>query len=403
MPENNKLLRFVNCSIIRDHKVIKEDIWVRDGKIVDPEKIFYDEKIIEDERIDCGNRLIAPGLIEIQINGGYGYDFSFEDKTEEGLTMVAKKLLEHGVTAFCPTIVTSPVEVYHKILPKFGYKAGGAHGATILGAHVEGPFINTIKKGAHPEECISNFQQGMLQVESTYGSLENVRILTLAPELVNSSVVIRKLKEKNIVVSLGHSMADLNTSEEAMLSGASLITHLFNAMLPFHHRDPGLVGLLASDKMTETNSISFGIIADGIHTHPAALRIAYRIHPDGLILITDAISALGLETGKHKIGQLDIEIKNHKAFIANTNTLCGSIASLIECVRNLILATGCPVEYALESASLHPAKVLGIHDKKGTLNYGADADFIILTDRFNIYSTWINGECVYESNPTNRK
>lgn len=111
-------------------------------------------------------------------------------------------------------------------------------------------------------------------------------------------------------------------------------------MLQFHHRDPGLVGLLASDKVSEKHPIFFGIITDGAHTHPAALRIAYRVHPEGLVVVTDAISAFGLQSGKHKIGQLDIEVRDNKAFIAGTDTLCGSIASMIQCVRNLISFTG---------------------------------------------------------------
>ncbi|XP_060531641.1 N-acetylglucosamine-6-phosphate deacetylase [Cylas formicarius] len=395
MNNTAELWHFVNCRIIRNHQIIGEDIWVRDGKIVDPEKIFFDERRDADHKYDCKGLLICPGFIELQINGGYGYDFSFKDNTEEALNVISKKLLEHGVTAFCPTLVTSPIEIYHKVLPKLKFRKGGSQGATILGAHVEGPFINKEKKGAHPPACILDYEQGISKLEEVYGSLDNIKIITLAPEFVNSSALIRNIRKKNIVISLGHSTADLATAEEALESGASLITHLFNAMLPFHHRDPGLVGLLASDKITESRPIFFGIIADSIHTHPAALRIAYKVHPGGLILVTDAVSALGLEEGRHKIGQMDVEIRDHKAFVAGTNTLCGSVATMIECVRNLIQATGCSVEYALEAASLHPAKVLGLDSQKGTLNYGADADFVVLTDDLVIDSTWISGKPVY--------
>lgn len=155
---------------------------------------------------------------------------------------------------------------------------------------------------------------------------------------------------------------------------------------------------MASNEIPSGKTIYFGIISDGIHTHGAALRIAYRTHPEGLILVTDAISAMGLEEGTHRIGQYSIEVRDHKAYIAGTTTLCGSIAPMDECIRTFLNATKCPLEFALEAASLHPAKCLGISHQKGTLDYGSDADFILLDDCLHIHSTWISGECVFESN-----
>lgn len=188
--------------------------------------------------------------------------------------------------------------------------------------------------------CSLSLSQGMETLRRTYGSLDRIKIITLAPEKVPDAGVIRELVNAGITVSLGHSMASLSDGERAVRHGATLITHLFNAMLPFHHRDPGLVGLLASDAIPQGQTVYFGIIADGVHTHPAALRIAYRTHSQGLILVTDAISALGLQDGVHHIGQLPLEVKQGKAFIAGTETLCGSIAPMDECVRIFQRATG---------------------------------------------------------------
>lgn len=401
MLRNKKgvLKQFCNCKILRDSRIQTEDLWVRDGKIVNPEKIFYDEKIKPDIRIDCGGALISPGYIDVQINGGFGIDFSCNlDNVEEGIAKVAKGLLEHGVTSFCPTLVTSPTEVYHKILPRIKKQNGSSHGAGVLGVHIEGPFISPDKKGAHPEHCIRKFDQGFKSVIDMYGELGNVCMFTLAPEIPNAISVIEELFSRNIKVSLGHSIANLSEGEKAVKHGASFITHLFNAMLPFHHRDPGLVGLLTSDQIPPGRIIHFGIIADGIHTHPAALRIAHRTHPEGLVLVTDAISALGLEEGIHQLGQLKIEIRKGCAYIAETNTLCGSIAELSECVRYFKEATGCTVVEALEAATLHPARTLGIDSYKGVLNFGADGDFILLDEKLELLSTWISGECVYEKN-----
>lgn len=143
--------------------------------------------------------------------------------------------------------------------------------------------------------------------------------------------------------------------------------------------------------------VYFGLIADGCHTHPAALRIAYRTHPDGLCLVTDAIAALGLPSGVHQLGQFQIEVRDAKCYLLGTQTLCGSISSMDECVRIFRQSTGCSREYALEAASLHPARALGITAQKGTLAFGCDADFVLLDDDLRVRSTWIAGECVYEA------
>ena len=177
-----------------------------------------------------------------------------------------------------------------------------------------------------------------------------------------------------------------------------MMTNLRNLLhFQFHHRDPGLVGLLTSNKIPEGKQIYFGIISDGVHTHPAALRIAHRIHPEGLILVTDAISALGLDPGTYRLGQYSIEVRDGKAFVSGTNTLCGSIAPLDECIRIFRQATKCSIVYAIEAASLHPAKCLGIESQKGTLNYGGDADLVFLDDELRVKSTWIAGECVFQN------
>ncbi|GLV35240.1 uncharacterized protein CBL_01611 [Carabus blaptoides fortunei] len=327
--------------------------------ILGPVLIFFGSKIIILDGFLGLSNTATPGFIDLQINGGFGTDFSFNTNTiQDGVKLVAKGLLSHGVTSFCPTVVTSPPDVYLKVLPHIPKNPGGLDGATILGVHVEGPFINIEKKGAHPPQCIQGFDNGIQTVLDAYGSMDNVKIITLAPELKNALPVIQELSKKNIVVSVGHSMGNLCDGEAAVQHGATFITHLFNAMLPFHHRDPGLVGLLTSDNIPEGKTVYFGIISDGIHTHPAALRIAYRAHSQGLVLVTDAISAMGLEEGTHHIGQMAIEVRNGRAFVAGTNTLCGSIATMNQCVQLFKKATGCSTEYALEAASLHPAKVL---------------------------------------------
>ncbi|XP_028709710.1 N-acetylglucosamine-6-phosphate deacetylase isoform X5 [Peromyscus leucopus] len=276
----------------------------------------------------CASSPTAASCAAARCSGGFGVDFSrATEDVGSGIALVAQRILSHGVTSFCPTLVTSPPEVYHKVLPQIPVKSGGPHGAGVL----------------------------------------------------------------------GHSVADLAAAEEAVQNGATFITHLFNAMLPFHHRDPGIVGLLTSDQLPPGHCIFYGMIADGIHTNPAALRIAHRAHPQGLVLVTDAVPALGLGNGRHTLGQQEVEVDGLIAHIAGTKTLCGSIAPMDVCIRHFLQATGCSVESALEAASLHPAQLLGLEKTKGNLDFGADADFVVLDDSLHVQATYISGELVWQA------
>ena len=311
---------------------------------------------------------------------------------------VSLGLLPTGVTAFCPTLITQPPESYHCILPKIKRIQGSKLvGATNLGVHIEGPFISYEKRGAHPLQYIKGEEiQSFDQIKNLYKYLDDIAIITIAPELDQAGEITKQLVNHGIVVSVGHSTATLSQGENAINNGANFITHLFNAMLPFHHRDPGLVGLLTSSKINKS-TVYYGIIADGLHTHDAALKIAFRSNSEGMVLVTDAVSAMGLQTGVHHIGVNQVEIKNNVAFIAGTETLCGSIATLDCCVRNLLRVTACSKVQAIECATLHPAQVLGISNKKGTLNFNSDADFIILDDDLNVDATFISGDCVWKN------
>ena len=297
--------------------------------------------------------------------------------------------------------MTSPKDIYSKILPLVKRTKGGSHGAEVLGVHVEGPFISPEKKGAHTLSCIRDITD-INDLVDVYGGEEgfkNVSMVTLAPEKDADGSVVRACVKRGVAVSLGHSMGDLADGERAVRNGAVLITHLFNAMSSFHHRDPGLVGLLTSKKL-EGKKVYYGIIADGIHTHPAALRVAYKTDFEGLVLVTDAICALGLADGSYNLGPQSIIVEGERATIAGTDTLCGAIASMFTAVKKLLHSARCSLVEAVEAASLHPALAMGIEDRKGSLEFGRDADFIIIDDSnpedLKLKSTWIAGKSVYE-------
>ena len=274
--------------------------------------------------IDCGGSIACAGFIDIQLNGAFGVDFTDPSCTQADVHRVSRGILAHGVTSYLPTVITSPKHVYHKVLPVLAsackdIKAAAAYrqrtgmfpsgaGANAIGMHLEGPFIHPRKKGAHQEKYIVSPTEGMTTVRDVYGYLNGVRMVTLAPELPGAMPVIRGLSTMGVAVSLGHTTTSLDTAQSAMGSGARLITHLFNAMSSFHHRDPGLIGMLASGESGEQSSFWYGIIVDGIHTHPSAVKLAYNTHPKGAVLVTDAMAAMGLPEGKYRLGGLEVEV-----------------------------------------------------------------------------------------------
>lgn len=319
---------------------------------------------------------------------------NLETDTLAAVEFLSRKLVEHGVTSFCPTLVTQHPDNYPIILDKI--KIGPIDGgATVLGVHLEGPFISKSKKGAHQKNFIQDVPVVSIdQIDNLYKNLTNTAIITMAPEL-DANNVIRDISSRGIVVSMGHSSTHLEASEKAFHNGAHLITHLFNAMPIFHHRDPGLLGLLTIDS---DRQIYYGIIADGTHVHYSALRLAFQANKSGMVLVSDAISAAGLDHGIHMIGPETIEIKNKRAYIAGTDTLCGSIALLDECVRNMKqMVPHSSIVDVVQCATLHPARALNIQANKGTLQFGSDADFIILNDQLDVLATFVAGNRVYVS------
>jgi len=371
---------------------------VKNGKIT---KSVPDCEIVD--VVDCDGAIVAPGFIDIQINGGFGVDFTSDitnaETCRDALHTVGVGILSHGVTSYCPTIVTSPAEVFQNILRHLERMEGGAHGAEVLGVHVEGPFISEDKRGAHHKQHLQVFTNGMETVKTVYGpGLDNISIVTIAPELEHSGEVIEELTRRGIKVSIGHSTADFEDAKVAVKHGARLVTHLFNAMTSFHHRDPGMLGLFLCDEIAMSKPW-FGLIADGVHTHPLAIKLAYKANFSSLILVTDAIRAMGFKDGRYRSGQQDMEVKGPRATVVGTNTLIGSVVTMHRSVLNLIKFTGCSVVEALEAASLHPALALGIQDSKGTLDIGSDADFVILNySDLSVLSTWIGGESVFNAN-----
>ncbi|KAG0646250.1 N-acetylglucosamine-6-phosphate deacetylase [Hyphodiscus hymeniophilus] len=343
--------------------------------------------------VDLKGAIISPGFIELQINGALGFHFAHcSDPTtySAGVTKLAKYLPSTGVTGFYPTIPTVSKEVFQEALP-FLKPRDVANGASVLGAHVEGPFLAPSKKGAH--DAANMHIPSSTSLSSIYGSQnlsDSIKILTMAPELQGALSHISTLKENyGIRVSMGHSAATHEQGIAGTKAGASLLTHTFNAMNPLHHREPGLAGLIS-----DPNPPYFSLIADEIHLHPRIVGIAYRASPSHCILITDSIELSGLPDGTYP-GHAQIPFsqkkEGNKVTIEGTDTLIGTCIGLDECVRNLMAWAEIPVEEAVRCVTENVANAMGLGDR-GKLEAGKRGDFVVLDDNANVKETWVLGK-----------
>ena len=258
-----------------------------------------------------------------------------------------------------------------------------SYGSESLGAHCEGPFLNPTKNGIHDATVLREPINGMADIVSCYGPAHfgcssPIQLVTLAPELPGALSSIQALTESGIKVSIGHSEATYEEGKLAINSGASMITHLFNAMRPLHHRNPGIFGLLGMQS-SSIRKPYFGIVADGIHLHPTSIKIAWNAHPDGLILVTDAMRLTGMPDGIYDWTNGSRIIKRGSVLTLEDNgRIAGSDIQLVDCITNFLNWTGASVPEALKAVTETPARMLGIEGVKGSLKAGADADLVVI-------------------------
>ena len=329
--------------------------------------------------------LLCPGFIDLQINGAFGADIGPD--ADEIRTLVTR-LPATGVTSFLPTLISSPPELYERFF--VALEEGAAQeGARVLGAHLEGPFLAPERKGAHDPANLRSVDLGFLGELLDSG---HVKIMTLAPELPNSLEAIELLLEEGAAASAGHTEATCEEVSRAVDAGLRLGTHLYNAMRPLAHREPGTVGALLTD-----DRVKVGIIADGVHVQEAALRLAHRARgSEGLFLVTDAMQAAGMPPGDYELGGRKVRLEDGAVRLAD-GTLAGSALTMDEAVRNAVRFLDVSLAQAVRMAAETPAAALSL-DGKGKISVGCDADLVLLDAEGTVLETIVAGETVYERN-----
>ncbi len=361
-------------------------VLVRDGRIAHvghPTKNMKADKVL-----DAQGRILAPGLIDVHIQGAGGADTL--DATPEALSTISRTCARFGVTSFLATTVYRPgqdnrhLEVAAECT---GHDLGGAH---LLGVHLEGPFISIEKRGMILPTCITD--PSLLVLGDIYALLNNsLRMMTLAPELPGSPDIVKALADHKTAPSFGHSNATYDQAIQGFDAGIAHVTHLFNAMPSLHHRAPGPLAAIF-----ERPDVTCQVITDGVHIHPSVVRLTYHaLGPKRFITITDGMQAMGLPDGQYVYNGIEYEAKDGAARYKN-GTLIGTALGLNHMLARLVRFTGCPLATAIKTATRNPAEILGIAEAKGSIAKGRDADLVLLENDFSVRATVVGGRIVYE-------
>lgn len=374
----NKTVRIINGKVFLEEGIFRQaDLGIR-GEYIER---FYGSGDSGpepgEEILDASGCLVLPGLVDLHIHGCGNRDFG--DGKAEALAEIAERQAAWGITSLCGTTMTLPEEQLQKAAEALkAYQEAFARqepdryrrGARILGLHMEGPFIAASRKGSQKEEDIRLPDPELVEnIQAASGG--RVRILTFAPELPGAEELIRKWKDK-ILLSLGHTDADYNQALFAMKQGVRRVTHLCNAMSPFLHRTPGVLGA-ASDMP----GVMVELIADGIHNHPSMVRNVFRIFGDQrIILVSDSMRAAGMGDGVFELGGQKVRVQGKKALLED-GTIAASVTNLYQCFRTCVQEMGIPLESALRCASLNPARSVGAEREVGSIAPGKYADLLL--------------------------
>ncbi|MGG4343137.1 N-acetylglucosamine-6-phosphate deacetylase [Paenibacillus lautus] len=384
---NNQIIQHVKVHL--PHQMLPSaTVWISNGKLkrIEPtqelEKIELEKIEGDAELIDGKGMWLIPGMIDVHIHGANGYDMM--DGTEDSIQEVSRACAATGCTSFLATSVSSTIEDLLNMIRSVKSVIGREQGAKIAGIHLEGPYLNPKRKGMQNEKYLRhpNLEEIKLIFQEA-GSL--IKMVTIAPELPGGLELISFLKEQDVVVAVAHSDATYEEAKLAFTAGASHVTHCFNGMRPIHHRDPGLIVAAF-----EEPHVSLQAIVDQVHLHPAIVRLMHRLKgPEGMVLITDALQAMGLGDGNYMFGGHHVTVSEGIARLAD-GTLASSTVTMNEALR-LTVANGISMEDAVHMASTTPARILGL-SHKGKIEVGYDADLVLMDERYQVHWTMIEGK-----------
>lgn len=361
-------------------------VLIDDGEIVSISSRSAAELPSRAEHLDFGDAVLAPGLVDLHVHGGVGYDVMQDDET--GRAAFERLLVQHGVTSYYPTTVTASLNETLRALEYLARaveqaaKSAVANRACPLGVHLEGPFLSHLRRGVHPPEKlvapdVKTFDRFWQAAQG------RIRVMTIAPELPGALEVIAEATGRGVCVSIGHSDATLEQAQAGIAAGARHATHTFNAMRPLGHRDPGIAGEVLSN-----GSISADIIADGIHVHPIMVRLFLQAKgADRAVLVTDATAATGMPEGQYMLGSLEVEVRDGKCL--HDGKLAGSVLTLDRAVRNAMEFAGLDLQQSVRLASLNPARA--VKTDRGSLQAGGAADLVAFSPSGEVKATIVNG------------
>lgn len=361
-----------HCTIYAEQVLTQQALLIDGERIVD---LVPQASLSSDlPTVDLGGAHLSPGFIDLQLNGCGGVMFN-DAITAETLTTMHQTNLKSGTTSYLPTLITAAdTDMRAAMAIVADYRQHSPQ--SVLGLHLEGPYLNPKRKGIHNGSYVRRPERAMLEAIAAAGP-EVVRLVTLAVEQVDPSQ-IGQLAERGIVVSAGHTDATYEQAQRGFEAGVSMVTHLFNAMSPWQGRNPGMVGAAL-----ERNSVYAGIIADGHHVHFASIGLAYRLKRERLLLVSDATPPVGTQMTSFQIGGQEVFYRDGKCVSAD-GTLGGSALTLIEAVANCVRHLALPLDEALRLASLYPARAIGVADQLGQIAPGYIANLAIFNDQFQI-------------------